>query len=45
VLLRRLLVAKADDLQSIFCLITALEQLGTREADEEGDQLYRRFIQ
>ena len=44
-LLRRSLVAQADYLQSIVGLFTALEQQGTREADEEADQLYRRFIE
>ena len=43
--LRRALDLMPDDPQAIFGLATALEQLGTREADEEADQLYRRFIQ
>lgn len=43
--LRRALDLMPDDPQAIFGLATALEELGTREADEEADQLYRRFIQ
>ncbi|MBE2244938.1 MAG: tetratricopeptide repeat protein [Burkholderiaceae bacterium] len=43
--LRRALDLMPDDPQSIFGLATALEQLGTREADEEADQLYRRLIE
>jgi Flp pilus assembly protein TadD len=42
---RRALELMPDDPQSNFGLATALEQLGTRDADEEADQLYRRFIQ
>ena len=43
--LRRALELMPDDPQSIFGLATALEMVGTREADEEADRLYRRFIQ
>jgi len=43
--LRRALELMPDDPQSIFGLATALEQLGTPDADEEADQLYRRFIE
>jgi Flp pilus assembly protein TadD len=43
--LRRALDLLPDDPQSIFGLATALEQLGTREADEEADGLYLRFIE
>jgi tetratricopeptide (TPR) repeat protein len=43
--LRRALDLMPDDPQAIFGLATALEQLGTREADEEADGLYLRFIE
>jgi hypothetical protein len=34
-----------DDPQTIFGLATALEQVGTQDAAEEADQLYRRFVE
>ncbi|MBP6320471.1 MAG: tetratricopeptide repeat protein [Rubrivivax sp.] len=43
--LRRALGLMPDDPQAIFGLATALEQLSTREADEEADGLYLRFIE
>jgi Flp pilus assembly protein TadD len=43
--LRRALDLLPDDPQAIFGLATALEELGTREADEEADGLYLRFIE
>jgi tetratricopeptide (TPR) repeat protein len=43
--LRRALDLLPDDPQAIFGLATALEQLGTREAEEEADGLYLRFIE
>jgi tetratricopeptide (TPR) repeat protein len=43
--LRRALDLMPDDPQAIFGLATALEQVGTREADEEADGLYLRFIE
>ncbi|MBK6789124.1 MAG: tetratricopeptide repeat protein [Betaproteobacteria bacterium] len=43
--LRRALDLMPDDPQAIFGLATALEQLGTREAAEEADGLYLRFIE
>ncbi len=43
--LRRALDLLPDDPQAIFGLATAVEQLGTREADEEADGLYLRFIE
>ena len=43
--LRRALDLMPDDPQAIFGLATALEQLSTREADEEADGLYLRFIE
>jgi len=42
--LRRALQLMPDDPQAIFGLATALEQVGTREADEEADRVYLRFI-
>jgi len=42
--LRRALDLMPDDPQSIFDLATALEQLGSLEADHEADLLYLRFI-
>jgi len=35
---------QADNPQAIFGLATALEEVGTREADQEADRLYLRFI-
>lgn len=43
--LRAALKLMPDDPQSIFGLATALEEVGTDEADEEADALYLRFIQ
>jgi tetratricopeptide (TPR) repeat protein len=43
--LRRALDLLPDDPQAILGLATALEQLGTREAEEEADGLYLRFIE
>ena len=43
--LRKALNLMPDDPQSIFGLATALEELGTDEADEEADTLYQRLIQ
>ena len=43
--LRKALQQLPDDPQAIFGLATALEQVGTREADEEADRHYQRFIQ
>ncbi len=43
--LRRALDLMPDDPQAIFGLATALEQKGTREAEEEADGLYLRFIE
>ena len=43
--LRRALQLMPDDPQAIFGLATALEQVGTREADEEADRFYLRFIE
>ena len=42
--LRKALELMPDDPQSIFGLATALEGVGTDEADEEADALYQRFI-
>ena len=42
--LRKALVLLPDDPQSIFGLATALEDIGTDEADQEADALYKRFI-
>ena len=36
---------QTDDSQAICGLATALEEIGTREADEEADRLYLRFIE
>ena len=43
--LRQALQLMPDDPQAIFGLATALEQIGTRGADEEADRLYLRFIE
>ena len=43
--LRKSLELLPDDPQAIFGLATALEDVGTDEADEEADALYLRFIQ
>ncbi len=43
--LRRALDLLPDDPQALFGLATALEQLGTREADEEADGLNLRLIE
>ena len=43
--LRRALALMPDDPQSIIGLATALEAVGTTEADEEADTLYVRFIE
>ena len=43
--LRRALELMPDDPQTIFGLATALEEVGTPEAAEEADALYRRFIE
>jgi tetratricopeptide (TPR) repeat protein len=43
--LRGALALMPDDPQAIFGLATALEQLGTIDADEEADGLYLRFIE
>ena len=43
--LRQALQLMPDDPQAIFGLATALEQIGTRDADEEADRLYLRFIE
>jgi tetratricopeptide (TPR) repeat protein len=43
--LRKALDLLPDDPQSIFGLATALEGVGTDEADEEADALYERFIE
>ena len=43
--LRNALQLMPDDPQTIFGLATALEQVGTREADEEADSFNLRFIQ
>jgi len=43
--LRKALQLLPDNPQAIFGLATALEQVGTRDADEEADRLYRRFIE
>ena len=43
--LRRALDLLPDDPQAIFGLATALEQVGTRDAEEEADALYLRFIE
>lgn len=43
--LRRALELMPDDPQAIFGLATALEELGTPEAADEADALYRRFIE
>ena len=42
--LRKALALLPDDPQSIFGLATALEDIGTDEADQEADALYKRFI-
>ena len=42
--LRKALAMMPDDPQSIFGLATALEAIGTAEADLEADGLYKRFI-
>lgn len=42
--LRKSLELMPDDPQSIFGLATALEDVGTDEADEEADAVYQRFI-
>lgn len=43
--LRRALALMPDDPQAIFGLATALEEVGTSDADEEADRLYLRFIE
>ena len=43
--LRKALALMPDDAQSIFGLATALEALGTNEADKEADALYLRYIE
>jgi len=42
--LRKALELMPDDPQSIFGLATALEDVGTDDADEEADAVYQRFI-
>jgi tetratricopeptide (TPR) repeat protein len=42
--LRKALKLMPDDPQTIFGLATALEDVGTEEAEEEADTLYQRFI-
>jgi tetratricopeptide (TPR) repeat protein len=43
--LRHALALMPDDPQAIFGLATALEEVGTTDADEEADRLYLRFIE
>ena len=43
--LRKAMDLMPDDPQCIFGLATALEEVGTEEADEETDGLYQRFIE
>ena len=43
--LRLALQLMPDDPQAIFGLATALEEVGTRDADEEADRFYLRFIE
>lgn len=43
--LRHALALMPDDPQAIFGLATALEEVGTSQADEEADALYLRFIE